>query len=48
LDASGLVDAYALEEAARLLRESGDETSASQLDALAREKLQDSTRPAAR
>jgi hypothetical protein len=48
LDASGLVDAYALEEAARLLRESGDETSASQLDALVREKLQDSTRPAAR
>jgi hypothetical protein len=48
LDASGLVDAYALEEAARLLRESGDESSASQLEALAREKVQDSTRPAAR
>jgi hypothetical protein len=32
------VDAYALEEAARLLRESGDAASAAQLDALVAEK----------
>jgi hypothetical protein len=48
LDASGLVDAYALEEAGRLLREAGDAASASQLDALAREKVKDSTRSMAR
>lgn len=48
LDASGLVDAYALEEAGRLLREAGDDASASQLDALAREKVKDSTRSMAR
>lgn len=38
LDKTGLVDAYALEEAARLLRESGDAASAAQLDALVAEK----------
>jgi hypothetical protein len=47
LDAHGLVDAYALEEAGRLLREAGDDASASRLEALARDKLQDSGRPAA-
>ncbi len=34
LDRTGLVEAYALEEAARLLRASGDEASAAQLDAI--------------
>lgn len=38
LDRTGLVDAYALEEAAKLLRESGDSASAAQLDALVNEK----------
>lgn len=38
LDRTGLVDAYALEEAAKLLRESGDSASAAQLDALVKEK----------
>ena len=38
LDRTGLVDAYALEEAAKLLRESGDAASAAQLDALVTEK----------
>jgi len=38
LDKTGLVDAYALEEAAKLLRESGDAASAAQLDALVTEK----------
>ena len=38
LDRTGLVDAYALEEAAKLLRESGEQASAAQLEALAAEK----------
>lgn len=41
LDRTGLVDAYALEEAAKLLRESGDAASAAQLDALVTEKTAD-------
>ena len=41
LDRTGLVDAYALEEAAKLLRESGDAASAAQLDALVKEKSND-------
>jgi hypothetical protein len=48
LDAHGLVDAYALEEAGRLLREAGDDTSASQLETLARDKMKDSSRSAPR
>ena len=41
LDRTGLVDAYALEEAARLVRESGDDASAAQLESLARDRLSD-------
>ncbi len=48
LDRTGLVDAYALEEAASLLRESGDESSAAQLAALAEQKLQDITHSSGR
>jgi hypothetical protein len=48
LDAHGLVDAYALEEAGRLLREAGDDASATQLEALARDKMKDSNRSAPR
>ena len=48
LDRTGLVDAFALEEAARLLRESGDDASAAQVDALAAEKLSERSQPGAR
>jgi len=48
LDRTGLVDAYALEEAARLLRESGDEASAAQVDALAAERISDNAAPGTR
>ncbi len=48
LDRTGLVDAYALEEAASLLRELGDESSAAQLAALAEQKLQDITHSSGR
>ena len=48
LDRTGLVDAYALEEAASLLRESGDESSAAQLAVLAEQKLQDITHSSGR
>jgi hypothetical protein len=42
------VDAYALEEAARLLREAGDDASAAQVDALAAERLSENASPGAR
>jgi hypothetical protein len=48
LDRTGLVDAYALEEAARLLREAGDDASAAQVDALAAERLSENASPGAR
>ena len=53
LDRTGFVDAYALEEAARLLREAGDEASAAQIDALVAEKaadqrMTDNTQPSKR
>ena len=53
LDRTGFVDAYALEEAARLLREAGDESSAAQIDALLAEKaadqrITDNTQPSKR
>jgi hypothetical protein len=41
LDKSGLVDAYALEEAVALLKESGDNVSASQVATILEEKVRD-------
>lgn len=48
LDKTGLVDAYALEEAESLLREAGDGESAAQLAALRAERLRGSMAGAAR
>jgi hypothetical protein len=43
LDHHGFVDAYALEEASALMRESGDEPAAAQLAALAADRLRQTT-----
>lgn len=48
LDRTGLVDAYAIEQAAALIRESGDDASAAQLAALAADKIQSGNQTSAR